>query len=113
MTRRTAAYAGLTLVLVASAFYASHVAESGAASAAADARAPIFEVDPFWPKPLPNHWVLGSTIGVSVDAQDHVWIIHRPEHRGGQLQGRHVHPSHRHVLHTRASGPGVRSGRAT
>jgi DNA-binding beta-propeller fold protein YncE len=28
---------------------------------------------------LPNHWVLGSTIGVSVDAQDHVWILHRPE----------------------------------
>ena len=37
----------------------------------------MFEVDPFWPKPLPNHWVLGSAIGVSVDAQDHVWIIHR------------------------------------
>jgi DNA-binding beta-propeller fold protein YncE len=41
-------------------------------------QAPIFEVDPFWPKPLPNHWVLGSTIGVSVDERDHVWIIHRP-----------------------------------
>lgn len=41
-------------------------------------QAPIFEVDPFWPKPLPNHMVLGSTIGLSVDAQDHVWIIHRP-----------------------------------
>jgi hypothetical protein len=24
-------------------------------------RAPIFEVDPLWPKPLPNHWVLGMT----------------------------------------------------
>ena len=41
-------------------------------------QAPIFEVDPFWPKPLPNHWVTGSTIGLSVDAQDHVWTIHRP-----------------------------------
>jgi hypothetical protein len=40
--------------------------------------APDFEVDPFWPKPLPNHWVLGSTIGVSVDDQDHIWILHRP-----------------------------------
>ncbi len=39
--------------------------------------APRFEVDPMWPKPLPNHWLLGSTIGVSVDPQDHVWIIHR------------------------------------
>src|SRR4051794_6851082 len=41
-------------------------------------RAPIFEVDPFWPNPLPNHWVSGSTIGLSVDAQDNVWTIHRP-----------------------------------
>ena len=39
--------------------------------------APMFEVDPLWPKPLPNHWILGSTIGVTVDDQDHVWIIHR------------------------------------
>jgi len=41
-------------------------------------RAPIFEVDPFWPKPLPGHWVTGSTIGLSVDRQDNVWTIHRP-----------------------------------
>src|ERR1041385_8525975 len=45
--------------------------------AAATVQAPLFEVDPLWPKPLPNHWILGQTIGVSVDAQDHVWIIHR------------------------------------
>ena len=46
--------------------------------AVADASmAPMFEVDPFWPKPLPNHWLLGSTIGVGVDSRDHVWIIHR------------------------------------
>ena len=44
---------------------------------AAASVAPRFEVDPLWPKPLPNHWILGQTIGVSVDAQDHVWIIHR------------------------------------
>jgi DNA-binding beta-propeller fold protein YncE len=41
-------------------------------------QAPIFEVDPFWPQPLPNHWVTGSTIGLSVDSQDRVWTIHRP-----------------------------------
>src|SRR5580692_9855114 len=40
-------------------------------------QAPLFEVDPLWPKPLPNHWLLGSTIGVWVDDQDNVWIIHR------------------------------------
>jgi len=37
---------------------------------------PRFEVDPFWPKPLPNHWVLGSVTGVAVDARDHVWLVH-------------------------------------
>jgi DNA-binding beta-propeller fold protein YncE len=40
-----------------------------------------------WPKPLPNHWILGQTIGVSVDAQDHIWIIHR----GGSLEPGEVH----------------------
>src|SRR5712691_10630605 len=44
---------------------------------AAGVQAPRFEVDPMWPKPLPNHWILGQTIGVSVDGQDHIWIIHR------------------------------------
>src|SRR4030095_8465412 len=40
-------------------------------------QAPRFEVDPMWPKPLPNHWILGSTIGIGVDSRDHVFIIHR------------------------------------
>ena len=39
--------------------------------------APMFEVDPFWPKPLPDHMVLGSAIGVGVDSRDHVFIVHR------------------------------------
>jgi hypothetical protein len=47
------------------------------ATKAQSVRAPTFEVDPMWPKPLPNHWLLGSTIGVGVDARDHVFIIHR------------------------------------
>jgi hypothetical protein len=40
-------------------------------------QAPTYEVDPLWPKPLPNNWLLGWTIGVWVDELDHVWIIHR------------------------------------
>jgi DNA-binding beta-propeller fold protein YncE len=40
-------------------------------------RAPAFQVDPFWPKPLPNGWVIGSAIGVGVDSRDHVFIVHR------------------------------------
>ena len=61
---------------------ASTMLEKRAAVEAAGVQAPRFEVDPMWPKPLPNHWLLGMTIGVSVDAQDHIWIIHR----GGSLE---------------------------
>jgi DNA-binding beta-propeller fold protein YncE len=39
--------------------------------------APSLQVDPLWPQPLPNHWVLGSVTGVAVDAQNHVWVTHR------------------------------------
>ena len=53
------------------------VLENAADAKARTVRAPRFEVDPLWPKPLPNHWLLGMTIGVWVDEQDHVWIIHR------------------------------------
>lgn len=41
-------------------------------------QAPIFEVDPLWPKPLPRGMVIGGVIGVSADAQDHIWVLHRP-----------------------------------
>ncbi len=49
--------------------------------------APRFEVDPLWPKPLPNHWLLGAVIGVDVDADDNVWIIHR----GGSLEAKELY----------------------
>ena len=38
-----------------------------------------FEVDPAWPKPLPNDWIMGQAAGVAVDAQDHIWVIQRPK----------------------------------
>ena len=54
---------------------------------AAAVQAPRFEVDPMWPKPLPNHWVMGNVIGVSADAQNHIWIIHR----AGSLEAKEVY----------------------
>jgi DNA-binding beta-propeller fold protein YncE len=39
---------------------------------------PHYVVDATWPKPLPGKWILGQVSGVAVDAQDHVWIVHRP-----------------------------------
>ncbi len=78
MTRCHAWLVCLVLTGFAPAAVASEAGANRAAPVRAPAQAPVFEVDPFWPKPLPNHWVMGSAIGLSVDAQDHVWVIHRP-----------------------------------
>ncbi|MCI0390864.1 MAG: hypothetical protein MOB07_19130 [Acidobacteria bacterium] len=51
--------------------------ETSAAQGRGGVQSPVFKVDPLWPKPLPNHWVLGSVTGVAVDGQDHIWITHR------------------------------------
>ena len=65
----------VALVLVAVGIY---VAQDRLQTASAStAEAPIFEVDPFWPNPLPDHMVLGSAVGVGVDSRDHVFIVHR------------------------------------
>ena len=50
---------------------------SGEAAFGAGGQAPMFEVDPLWPQPLPNHWLVGPMIGVAVDARDHIWVVHR------------------------------------
>ncbi len=39
---------------------------------------PQFQVDPFWPKPLPNNWLLGQVSGIATDKYDRVWVVHRP-----------------------------------
>src|SRR2546425_7809885 len=39
---------------------------------------PSFKVDPFWPKSLPNHWLVGAVASVAGDSQGPVWVIHRP-----------------------------------
>jgi len=67
-----AAFVMLGAVLAACQSFLGNVATSGDRVVA-----PVFEVDPLWPKPLPNHWLLGMTIGVWVDDQDRIWIIHR------------------------------------
>ena len=74
--------AGFLLLLVALGFSQSMLEKASAQSK----QAPKFEVDPLWPKPLPNHWTLGSTIGVGVDSRDHVWIIHRGAPTQGQKE---------------------------
>src|SRR5262245_29314628 len=45
----------------------------------AKVQAPRFEVDPFWPKPLPRNAIMGWVLGVAPDAQNNVWILQRPD----------------------------------
>ena len=45
----------------------------------APTRPPQFEVDPAWPKPLPNRWLMGQAAGVAVDRHDHIWVVQRPK----------------------------------
>jgi DNA-binding beta-propeller fold protein YncE len=57
------------------------LALSGTAPAQQPATAdsgPRFQAEPFWPKPLPDNWILGQVSGIAVDGNDHIWIVHRP-----------------------------------
>ncbi len=65
-------------VVVVGALLSTLPACSSAPAPAAGRPVPTFRVDPSWPKPLPNHWIVGAVAGVAVDARDHVWIVHRP-----------------------------------
>jgi DNA-binding beta-propeller fold protein YncE len=71
--------AGLLVVFAVLAAGQHALERTAIAQGKSAAQVPTFQVDPLWPKPLPNHWIIGSTIGVSADAQDHIWIIHRPD----------------------------------
>jgi DNA-binding beta-propeller fold protein YncE len=51
--------------------------QAKAAGAASASAVPKYEIDPYWPKPLPNKWLTGDVGGVCVDAKDHVFIVNR------------------------------------
>ena len=68
--------AALVVALVALGVGQSKIQEPSVA-ASNGVMAPHFLVDPYWPKPLPNNWAMGNTIGVDVDERDHVFIVHR------------------------------------
>ena len=55
----------------------------GPAPLRAQAGVPKFEVDPYWPKPLPSRWVTGEIGGICVDSQDHIFVVQRVNDVGG------------------------------
>ena len=110
MERKRTFLVGGTFLIVLVGLGMTQAALERAAAQQGGIEAPRFEVDPFWPKPLPNHWVLGQTIGVWVDDQDVVWIIHR-ELRDARRQREGARAEDRRVLRRRASRPRVRRRR--
>ena len=75
VTRNRKLYVGAAFVAILLALGAGQALLDHTAAQAK--QVPRFEVDPFWPKPLPNNWVHGMTIGIGISADDHVWVIHR------------------------------------
>ena len=89
MHKRNLTY-GIALVAAITVIACASEAMDNMASANQDGAtmAPMFQVDPFWPKPLPNHWIQGATIGVDVDSRDDVWLVHRntPDQFAGRTE---------------------------
>jgi hypothetical protein len=78
MTRRgLAVVAGVTLLVLVKALVGCAPSMNGVSASVSGA--PVFEVDPFWPKPLPNNWLMGQAAGVAVDKGNHVWVVQRPK----------------------------------
>jgi DNA-binding beta-propeller fold protein YncE len=64
------------IAIIATLLFVS-LARDRSAQAQTGSQVPVLTVDPNWPQ-LPEDWIFGIGAGVATDADDHVWIIHRP-----------------------------------
>ncbi len=70
--------AGALMAGAVSAQGAQNPRDHGAVKAGAKStspQAPRFEVSMLWPQPMPNRWIEGSSVGVAIDAQDHIFVL--------------------------------------
>ena len=80
MKRRTLVSIGVVAHLIAAGVPAAWLFTTKAAAQSPQAQArsvPVFEVDRGWPK-LPPQFKLGDASSFAIDAQDNVWLLHRP-----------------------------------
>src|SRR5215469_3856848 len=75
MKRQNLGRAALIASVVVAGAHGPWLADTAAAQAARSL--PTFEVDASWPK-VPAKWKLGDASSFAVDAQDNVWLLHRP-----------------------------------
>jgi hypothetical protein len=45
--------------------------------AASAQNAPVYKVDPAWPKRLPNKWSMQQIVDIYIDKDDHIWALNR------------------------------------
>ena len=80
MTHMNIGRAALIALVVASGAEGKRLATAELAAQATRAPGrslPTFEVDRAWPK-VPPQWKLGDASSIAIDAQDNVWVLHRP-----------------------------------
>ena len=78
MKRSILGLVGVVAHLIAAGVPAAGLFTTEAAAQSPQARSvPVFEVDPAWPK-LPPQFKLGDASSFAIDAQDNVWLLHRP-----------------------------------
>jgi hypothetical protein len=78
MTRKAFPVAlALCCVLALAASGGGQAQQQQPAAVADENGAPVFRVDPFWPKPLPNRWSMQQVTGIDFDHLDHIWFLNR------------------------------------
>ena len=77
---------------VASAALAALLGVCAFSSPSVAADPPQFQVDAFWPKPLPNNWIFGQVASVATDSNDHVWVLQRPRSLSEDEKGATLNP---------------------
>ena len=86
--RKVASFIGLTGLVIVLSSLGLH-SQAKPAQAVDEGGAPIYKVDPFWPKWLPNKWGMQQVTGIGIDpSNDHVWFLNRaaaanPDETGG------------------------------
>ena len=71
------AAAGLAVIAGAAGNWVSPATSAAQLAPAKPRTLPVFEVEKGWPK-IPAKWKIGDGSHFAVDAQDNVWLVHRP-----------------------------------
>lgn len=76
MNRSSVILSGLGLVGIL--WLSGCAADAETSTVPGDEEAAGYQVDPRWPRELPNNWTIGQVSGLAVDRHDNIWIVQRP-----------------------------------